>query len=90
MTELPHDEIEKDAENTANRILRCDAHPRGSILNPVSFKEFSAGSTEVFIEFSSQLYRLSRTRLGKLILIKATNSTVSQLSQQNSAEQSDD
>jgi len=90
VNELPFDEIEKDAKNIANRILRCDAHPRGSILNPVSFNEFSEGSTEVFIEFSSQLYRLSRTRLGKLILIKATNGAVSQIPQQISAEQSGD
>ena len=59
--------------DAAKRVSRCDAHPKGSMLNPVSFDEISAGSHEIFVEYSNQLYRLSRTRLCKLILTKATN-----------------
>ena len=55
------------------RVVRCDAHPRGSMLNPVAFDELTCGQSEIFVEFSEQLYRLSRTRLGKLILTKASN-----------------
>ena len=43
------------------------------MLNPVSFNELSAGEAEIFIEYSNQLYRLSRTRSCKLILTKASN-----------------
>ena len=87
MTEFSEDGSEKVAQNAANRVPRCNVHSKGSILNPVSFDEFSAGSTEVFIEFSNQLYRLSRTRLGKLILIKATNNLVAPLPKQIPADQ---
>ena len=65
-----------DSENAsidAKRVGRCDAHPAGSLLNPVSFDCIAEGLSEIFIEHSNQLYRLSRTRLGKLILTKATN-----------------
>jgi hypothetical protein len=41
------------------------------MLNPLAFLEIAGVSTEVFIEFYDQLYRLSRTRSGKLILTKA-------------------
>lgn len=58
--------------NAGSRVVRCEAHKKGTIFNPVSFEEVSFGSTEVFIEFQDQLYRLSRTRSGKLILTKAT------------------
>ena len=73
VTEFSDDKIVDIKRSSSKRISRCDVHPAGSMLNPVSFAEISLGSAEIFIEFSDQLYRLSRTRLGKLILTKATN-----------------
>lgn len=71
--EFSEDDNEQSKPNAAKRVSRCDAHPKGSMLNPVSFDEISAGSQEIFVEYSNQLYRLSRTRLCKLILTKASN-----------------
>jgi hypothetical protein len=73
MAEFPEAEIVESKPSAAQRVSRCDAHPKGSMLNPVSFDEISVGSHEIFIEYSDQLYRLSRTRLCKLILTKASN-----------------
>ena len=74
MNEFSDDETDVSAKSTTKRVSRCDAHPSGSLLNPVSFEEIAAGATEIFIEYSGQLYRLSRTRLGKLILTKPVES----------------
>ena len=73
MPEFSEDDNEQSEPNAAKRVGRCDALPKGSMLNPVSFDEISAGSQEIFVEYSNQLYRLSRTRLCKLILTKASN-----------------
>jgi hemin uptake protein HemP len=73
VAEFSEDEIVESMPSVAKRVSRCDAHPKGSMLNPVSFDEISAGSHEIFVEYSDQLYRLSRTRLCKLILTKASN-----------------
>lgn len=73
MDEFSEETNFEKAEKAAKRVSRCDAHPKGSMLNPVSFDEISAGSQEIFVEYSDQLYRLSRTRLCKLILTKASN-----------------
>lgn len=67
--EIP--EINQDQCSTKAKVVRCEAHRKGDMLNPVSFSELSCGTTDVFIEFHDQLYRLSRTRSGKLILTKA-------------------
>ena len=74
MTEPEDDESTKVDILHPKKVGRCEAHPTGSMLNPVTFDELSNGSKEVFVEYSGQLYRLSRTRLGKLILTKATYS----------------
>ncbi len=49
---------------------RCPQHRPGTILNPVSFSELSADSEEIWIEMEGQLYRLRKTKQGKLILTK--------------------
>jgi hypothetical protein len=73
VTEISENAQTENAESASKRIVRCDVHPKGSLLNPVSFESIAEGLSEIFIEHSNQLYKLSRTRLDKLILTKATN-----------------
>jgi len=82
MSKHPSDDVPVDAgvpattETRRVRVVRCDAHRPGTMLNPMSFLEVAGGFPEVFIEFHDQLYRLSRTRSGKLILTKALGEAI--------------
>lgn len=49
---------------------RCPQHRSGSILNPVAFDALAESSDELWIELEGQLYRLRKTKQGKLILTK--------------------
>lgn len=82
MSTQPSDDepVEETAAPTTEtrrvRVVRCDAHRPGTMLNPLAFLEVAGGFPEVFIEFHDQLYRLSRTRSGKLILTKTLGEAI--------------
>jgi hemin uptake protein HemP len=58
-------------EKPPNENLKsCEAHPKGSVLNPVAFSTLAGGSNELWIEYNGKLYRLQATKQGKLILTK--------------------
>jgi hypothetical protein len=50
----------------------CPVHSLGSILNPIPFESLCREETgdEIWIECNQQMYRLRKTKQGKLILTK--------------------
>lgn len=59
-----------EAERMEKGAARCPQHRPGTILNPVSFDVLSDRADELWIELEGQLYRLRKTKQGKLILTK--------------------
>lgn len=66
-TELGKTDLGRDRAAAA---ARCPQHRPGSILNPVAFDTLADASDELWIELQGQLYRLRKTKQGKLILTK--------------------
>jgi hemin uptake protein HemP len=59
-----------EADRMEKSAARCPQHRPGTILNPVSFDVLSEKADELWIELEGQLYRLRKTKQGKLILTK--------------------
>lgn len=71
MSSLPHDSQEADAAADAPQAMPSGvAHSEVSLPKIVRFGDLARCGDEVWIEHENQLYRLRRTRQGKLILTK--------------------
>ena len=58
------------SKDKSNSAARCPQHRPGTVLNPVAFDRLANSSEELWIELEGQLYRLRKTKQGKLILTK--------------------
>jgi hemin uptake protein HemP len=59
-----------DSERAEKGAARCPQHRPGTVLNPISFDTLTEKAEELWIELEGQLYRLRKTKQGKLILTK--------------------
>ncbi|XZE33208.1 hemin uptake protein HemP [Pirellulaceae bacterium SH501] len=59
-----------DSDRAEKGAARCPQHRPGTVLNPISFDTLTEKAEELWIELEGQLYRLRKTKQGKLILTK--------------------
>ncbi len=59
-----------ETERVEKGAARCPQHRPGTVLNPISFDTLTEKAEELWIELEGQLYRLRKTKQGKLILTK--------------------